>query len=86
MQDYLLSNDYILPAYQKAIEQYTEAGVEPEILLSILGVRREYLDGALREMHARFGAIEDYFAVGLGIDRAGQEALCGQYLESQEQS
>lgn len=81
MQDYLLSNDFILPEYAATIERAVAAGVEEDILLSILGVRREYLDASFQEMRARFGTIEDYFAVGLGIDRAGQDALRARFLE-----
>jgi protein-tyrosine phosphatase len=81
MQDYLLSNDFILPEYQATIERAVAAGVEEDILLSILGVRREYLDASFQEMHARFGTVEGYFAAGLGIDRAGQDALRARLLE-----
>ncbi len=60
---------------------YTSIGVEKEILLSILGVRQEYLAASFREMRDQFGDIEAYFSAGLGIDSAGQEALCEQLLE-----
>jgi protein-tyrosine phosphatase len=73
--DYLHSNDRILPEYQPMIEKYVAAGVEKDILLSILGVRREYLGASFHEMHDKFGTIEGYFAEGLGIDASGQGAL-----------
>ncbi|MBE2225000.1 MAG: tyrosine-protein phosphatase, partial [Anaerolineae bacterium] len=81
MQDYLLSNDFILPEYQPMIDKYTALGVEKEILLSILGVRQEYLAAAFQEMHDQFGDIEAYFGAGLGIDSTGQKALREQFLE-----
>lgn len=80
MADYLLSNDYILPEYQAMIDKATAAGMEKDILLSILGVRREYLEASFREMGDRFGSIEDYFTKGLGIDSAGQNALRERFL------
>lgn len=80
MRDYLLSNDYILPEYQAMIDQYKSIGVEEDILLAILGVRREYLEASLQEMHDRFGDIETYFAAGLGIDQAGQQALRDRFI------
>ena len=82
MQDYLLSNDYILPEYQAMIDKYVAIGVEKEILLSILGVRREYLEASFAEMRDLFGDIEDYFAEGLGIGAAGQQALREQFVHS----
>jgi protein-tyrosine phosphatase len=75
MQDYLLSNEFILPEYQPLIDKYTLIGVEKEILLSILGVREEYLEASFQEMRDQFGNIETYFSEGLGIDSAMQEAL-----------
>lgn len=81
MQDYLRSNDYILPEYQALIDKYTGMGVDKDILLSILGVRSEYLAASLKEMCDNYGGIEGYFATGLGIDAAGQQALRERFLE-----
>ncbi len=81
MQDYLRSNDYILPAYQAAIDGFVAAGGDAEIPQAILGVKQEYLDAALDEMQRRYGSIENYFAEGLGIDEARQEALRKIYLK-----
>jgi protein-tyrosine phosphatase len=81
MEDYLASNNHILPEYADLIEKFTSAGVEKEILLSILGVRREYLEIALQEMHVKFGTIEDYFSKGLDIGPSGQEALRQRFLD-----
>lgn len=81
LRDYLTSNDFILPEYQAMIDKYVAAGVERDILVSVLGVRREYLNAALNEMREQFGCIEDYFAQGLGIDQAGQQALRDRFVE-----
>jgi Tyrosine phosphatase family len=43
MQDYLRSNDYIIPTYQEIIDKFAAAGGEPEIPQAILGVKKEYL-------------------------------------------
>ncbi|MCB0241473.1 MAG: tyrosine-protein phosphatase, partial [Anaerolineae bacterium] len=80
-QDYLLSNDFILPEYRALIDKYVALGVQEEILISILGVRQEYLEESFRVMRDQFGGIEGYFAEGLGIDPAGQQALREQFLE-----
>lgn len=51
--DYLRSNDYIIPAYQKHIDAFVAAGGEKSIALAILGVRTEYLDAAFDEMRTK---------------------------------
>ena len=68
LEDYLRSNDYILPAYKKAIDGFVAAGEDKSIPLAILGVKKEYLDAAFDEMQKKHGTIEKYFSEGLGID------------------
>jgi protein-tyrosine phosphatase len=80
MQDYLRSNDYIIPMYRKVIDNAVESGIEEEIPLSILGVKKEYLEAAFDEMETKYGTIEDYFSEGLGIDADQQKALRDLYL------
>ncbi len=75
VDDYLRSNDYILPAYGKAIDDFASAGGEPNIVRAIFGVKREYLQASFDEMRDRYGTIEDYFTKALEIDAAGQDAL-----------
>jgi protein-tyrosine phosphatase len=79
-EDYLRSNDNILPAYQHAIDPFVEAGGDPEIPAAILGVKREYLDAAFDEMETTYGTIENYFSEGLGIEADQQQALRDLYL------
>lgn len=79
-EDYLRSNDYIIPAYQKVIDGFAEAGGDPSIPGAILGVKKEYLDAAFDEMEKNYGSIEGYFAKGLGIDASQQEAIRHLYL------
>ena len=80
MEDYLRSNDYILPMYRKVIEGAVATGVEEEIPLSILGVKQEYLEAAFDEMESTYGTIEKYFSDGLGINEEQQEAIRALYL------
>jgi len=74
-EDYLRSNDYILPAYKEVIDGFVASGGDPAIPGAILGVKREYLDAAFDEMQTNYGTIEKYFAEGLGIDAAHQQAI-----------
>ena len=80
MEDYLRSNDYILPMYQSVIEEFGAAGGDEAIPAAILGVKREYLEAAFDEMEKQHGTIEAYFADGLGIGEDGQKALRDLYL------
>ena len=80
-EDYLRSNDNILRAYKKVIDGFVAAGGDAEIPKAILGVKKEYLDAAFDEMQTKYGSIENYFADGLGIDAAQQQALRDLYLK-----
>jgi len=80
-EDYLRSNDYILPAYKNAIDAFVAGGGDAEIPKAILGVKKEYLDAAFDEMQKKYGTMEKYFAEGLGIDVAQQQALRKLYLK-----
>jgi protein-tyrosine phosphatase len=75
MEDYLRSNDYILPMDQKIIDAFVEAGGDPSIPPAIFGVKKEYLEAAFDEMTTKYGTIEKYFSEGLGIDASQQKAL-----------
>ncbi len=81
MEDFMRSNEYILPAYRREIDVFVAAGGDHSIILAIFGVRYEYLEASFDEMQKRYGTIENYFAQALGIDAAGQEALRDIYLE-----
>jgi protein-tyrosine phosphatase len=81
-QDYLRSNDYILPAYKDFIDHFVAGGGDLSIMHDILGVKAEYLDASFDEVNTRYGSIEGYFEKGLGIDRAGQQRLRKRFLTS----
>ena len=81
MEDFLRSNDYILPEYKKAIDGFAAGGGDRAIPLAIFGVKREYLMASFDEIEKRFGTIEKYFAEALKIDAAKQQALRDLYLE-----
>lgn len=81
MEDYLRSNDYILPAYKKLINKFVAAGGDRTIPMDILSVNKEYLNAAFNEMEEKYGSIENYFSEALGIDVAHQKILKAIYLE-----
>lgn len=73
--EYLLTNDHLLPALAPVFDRFRNAGGNPDILLPILGVRREYLETAIDEMSTTFGDIESYFTRGLGLEAEDVNAL-----------
>ncbi|MGW0177418.1 tyrosine-protein phosphatase [Rhodococcus sp. NPDC003322] len=79
--DYLLTNDQLLPSFQAVFDKFTAGGGDPKLLELVLGVRPEYLQTALGQMREKFGTVEGYFADGLGIDGAGQQAIRSHLLE-----
>jgi protein-tyrosine phosphatase len=80
IQDYLRSNDYILPMYQQAMDDFVARGGEPDILPALFGVKAEYLEVTFDEMQKRYGTMERYFSEGLGINAAKQKALRAVFL------
>ena len=80
-RDYLRTNDELLPTLAPMFDRFAAGGGDPALLRPLLGVDTAYLDAALEEMRDRFTTIESYFADGLGIDTAGQEALRDAFLD-----
>ncbi len=82
MTDYLLTNRDLLPALQPLLEQFAEAGGDPQLLRPALGVEPDYLETAIAEMHSRFGSIDAYFHDGLGLTAATVSALRAALIEA----
>ena len=80
MADYMRTNEYTLPQFQRAIDGFVGAGGDRDIAVAVFGVKSEYLEASFDEMHKRYGTIEKYFSEGLGIDAAGQQALRDLFL------
>lgn len=75
MEDYLLSGPRLLPMVRPMIDAFAARGGDTELLWSLVGVRPDYLEAALDEVHRLFGSIDGYFAEGLGIDAPNQATL-----------
>lgn len=73
--DYLLTNDQLLPALQPVLDQFRSIGGDPELLMPVVGVRKEYLETAIGEMQKRYKTIDGYFSQGLGLDDATIDKL-----------
>ena len=81
IEDFLRSNDYILPMHETTIQQFIAAGGNPSIPTAALGVKEEYLIAAFDEVQTKYGSIENYFSEGLGITTGQQTALRKLYLK-----
>jgi len=80
MDDYLRTNEYILPMYKKQIDEFVAAGGDSAIVLAIFGAKAEYLNASFDEMKKNYGTIENYFTEGLGIDSQQQQKLRERFL------
>ncbi len=84
MDDYLLSNRFILASFQPVVDAFVARGGDPDLLLPLVSVRPAYLESALDEVARVHGTIERYFAEGLGLDAATQEVLRASLVEGDE--
>lgn len=80
IDDYLRSNENVLPAYRRAIDSFEKAGGDPAVAKIIVGVRAEYLKAGLDEVRSKYGSIEEYFSKALEIDAAGQQRIKDRFL------
>jgi protein-tyrosine phosphatase len=81
-EDFLLSNEYLLPQHEKEMDLFEAQGGDRGILVAFFGVKQSYLDAAFDEMHKRYGSIEQYFSKGLNINSAQQNRIKETYLSS----
>ena len=81
MADYMRTNEYTLPQFQRAIDGFAAGGGDRSIALAIFGVKPEYLEASFDEMQKQYGTIERYFSEALGIEAAGQKVLRDLFLE-----
>ncbi|MFF0817483.1 tyrosine-protein phosphatase [Rhodococcus sp. NPDC003318] len=79
-EEYLLTNEQLLPALAPIFDRFRAHGGNPDLLLPLLGVRREYLEVAVGRMRADFGDIETYFTRGLGVGAEDVAALRSRLL------
>lgn len=81
MADYLLSARYVEPMLRQFGAAYAARGGDPELIVTLFGTVPEYLEAALDEVRRRYGDMPGYFADGLGIVAATQDAIREALLE-----
>jgi protein-tyrosine phosphatase len=75
LADYLASSEALRGTFDPALDRFEAAGGDRTLLEALTVVRPRYLEAALGEVRRAYGSIPAYFALGLGIDEAGQRRL-----------
>lgn len=81
MDDFLASGPALAPLMQPILEEFRSRGGDVALLEPLIGVRPAYLESALDEVRVVYGSLQGWFATGLGIDEAGQDALRSALVE-----
>jgi len=71
--DYLTTNDQLLPVLEGVLNGVAQRGIDPELLLPIVGVRQEYLETALQRV-VQIGGMSAYLD-DIGVAEDLREAL-----------
>lgn len=82
--DYMLTAEYRLEASERILGQVSAVFTDERALgfvRGVLGVRPEYIAGALDEMRRVYGSTEAYLEQGLGVSREDREQLRHWYLD-----
>ena len=80
MADYLRSDQRENASAAAMVRTLVERGADPELWRPIYTAEPRYLEAGLEQVRLSFGSIEAYFADGLGVDAAMQEALHGAFV------
>ena len=74
-EEFLAVNPAVRETFAPLLQQFGDAGGDPDLLRPLLEVRAEYLQAALDTMRERFGSFEGYLADGLGLSAIEIETL-----------
>lgn len=80
MADYRRSDRRESSSAPAMMRVLVERGADPELWRPIFAAEPRYLETALDQVRLSFGSIEAYFADGLGVDSAKQEALRAAFI------
>lgn len=74
-EDYLQTNADFVPSLATVFDRAQAQGIEPELLLPVLGVEPDYLDYAFATVDEEFGSLAGYFSSALGFGPEQQQRL-----------
>jgi protein-tyrosine phosphatase len=80
MQDYLISNVYLVPLMQRMSASYASKGIDPEPILANLHLREAYLNELLDVLERDFGGIGGYLS-SIGVTQVDLDAFLGWFIE-----
>jgi protein-tyrosine phosphatase len=86
MNDYLLSNTYVLPGYESVLQSYQAKGGNPAVIRPVLGVAAQFLNTSLATVTKEYGSINGYFTKGLGLNAKTIAELRAKLLTGQPTS
>lgn len=79
VDDYLLSNKYTVPYFEKYISIITDMGISKDIALAATGVRKEFLDAVFAMIDAKYGKFDNMLSEVFGIDAGKKSRLMEKY-------
>jgi protein-tyrosine phosphatase len=80
MQDYLISNEYLVPMMQRMSATYASKGIDPEPIMANLHLRESYLNALLTVIADEFGGIDGYLS-SIGVGQAEVDTFRGWFVE-----
>jgi len=84
MEDFLLSNHYLEASIDRdvtRIQSEAKTQLDEQLLRQVVGVSAASLQQAFTEMESRFGSVDNYLTVGLGLDATTRMRLRELLLE-----
>ena len=79
MNDYLLTNQYTIPYYEKNKDKMAKLGFSNEVVKELGGVKKEYLQAAFNAIDSIYGNSEAMLAKEFGITAEKQQELIKKY-------
>ena len=74
-EEFLAVNPAVRTTFAPLLDQFTDAGGDPDVLRPMLEVRVEFFEAALAAVREQFGTFEGYLTDGLGLSLIEVEAL-----------
>ena len=80
IEDYLLTNEFAADKNAERIQQVQGLMENPDLLLPVLEVRKEYIQSSFDAVERKYGSMANYLKKGLGLTAADIKALREQLL------
>lgn len=70
LEDYLLSAEPVVAWFQPYLDRFAAGGGNQELLKPVFSVEPAYLAASMRQVELKFGSMQGYFQVGLGLSES----------------